>query len=311
MYLDLANHPLQLGLFLALGFGVGMLSGLLGVGGGIVMTPVLHILGMDLPHAVGTTLTQMVASSLSGSYKHFKQGNISLAILLFFGLPGILGVYLGKKIMLAVSLDDSTMTWFTLAYGLFLVFLAFAITRRQGRKIQAEKKRSYFWSVGPQIEMSRLGIRIPVLQTVLFGCSIGLISGLTGLGGGFFFVPVFCLVLGFPLKNAVGTSLGIVVLTSSMGAINYVAAGMSDLKLALVLAIGSMLGSYVGASLNGLVSVESLKKQFAFLVFAAAISVILKFFDHEYIGITILIISALSIIFTASYQVVMSLRART
>ncbi len=310
MQFDITTSAFQLGLFLFLGFGVGMLSGLLGVGGGIVMTPVLHIMGMDLPHAVGTTLTQMVASSTSGSVKHFKQGNISIIILLIFGLPGILGVYIGKQIMVSYALDKSIMTWFSLAYGIFLAFLALLITKRQRQPLSRQNERSLIWSLGPQIEIPKLKLRLPIVQTTIFGIIIGLISGLTGMGGGFFFVPVFCMVLGLPLKSAVGTSLGIVVITSSMGAVNYINAGVVDLKIAFILALGSMLGSYLGASLNHLVSVESLKKQFAFIVFAAAISVILKFFEHQYIGITILIISALSIIFTAIYQVIIALSYR-
>ena len=106
-----------------LGLCVGMISGLLGVGGGVLMTPALHILGLSLPLAIGTTLTQMVASSIVGTWKHWSQGHVSWRLVLLFGLPGLAGVVLGKELMVALAEDADILNSLPLYYAGFFCLL--------------------------------------------------------------------------------------------------------------------------------------------------------------------------------------------
>ena len=188
--------------------------------------------------------------------------------------------------MLKVSAEIDLLNGFTVVYGLFLFFLAFLMFRRQSKA----KTRSFspIWTLGPKVKLKAQDKTIPVIQTTASSSGIGLISGLTGLGGGFFFMPIFNLVLKIPLKQSVGTSLAIVCLTSSLGASSYILSNLVNLQVALYVGLGSMVGGYMGASLTRKIEVELLKKQFAGLVLCAAGAVLLKFFDQFLIAMVLI-----------------------
>lgn len=289
MYANILHYSSQYeGLMLIfLGLLVGVISGLLGVGGGVLMTPALHLLGLPLPVAVGTTLTQMVASSFSGSLKHYFQGHVSIPLVLFFGLPTILGVLAGKEIMVAVSLSPRSMKYLPLVYGCFLLALAILmLLRHRGGSGVTGSNWPKGW--GPTWVPQAGNYKIYIIPVSLFSLLVGVVSGLTGLGGGFFFMPVMLEVLGVPLKLAVGSSLGVVVLSSSMGALTYAMGGISNLSMALMIAVGSVTGSFLGAAATKYIQGQTLKTFFAVLVFIAALSIFLKFFDFPILSFYLL-----------------------
>lgn len=301
-----ASYDIAPWTLICLGGFVGVLSGLLGVGGGVLMTPALHILGLPMPVAVATTLTQMVASSLSGTIKHHSQANVSIPLTLVFGVPGILGVLLGKELMVFVSNDPQFFTNFSLVYACFLIFMTFSMLQRMLKK--GQRKPSKIWTFGPSRDSSDGLYKIYYLPSMFFGSFVGVISGLTGLGGGFFYMPIMSQVMGVPLKVAVGSSLGIVLLSSLVGATTYGLAGMSELGIAAVIAVGSIVGSYMGASATKYVKGAFLKMLFAMLVFVAAVSVFLKYFGQQEASFYLLISASLLLLGLALFNAASNFR---
>lgn len=128
----------------SLGLGVGILSGLLGVGGGILMTPALHLLGMPMPIAVGTTLTQMMASSLTASVRHYRSKNLSIKLALAFALPAFVGVHAGKKLLVywqSLALADQYSGFF---YTVLLFYMGIVMLKRQQTKTENPDNGSKF-----------------------------------------------------------------------------------------------------------------------------------------------------------------------
>lgn len=282
---------------LALGFIVGLLSGLLGVGGGILLTPSLHVLGLSMPVAVATTLAQMVASSITGTWRHVKQGNTIFGLSIVFGLPAVFGVILGRQLMVHWTKLGVADSWTSGIYTFLLIYVSFQMFRRtlsvqrlqaSGSKSDISDQRGWlasFWQLGPKVSLGRLGT-YPVLIPFLIGASIGCLSSLTGLGGGFFYVPIMIGLAGLSMNEAVGTSLSCVVMGSIVATLAYLQTGLVDVKVAVFLAIGSSFGSIVGASATRFATGLLLRYLFAFLVGMAAISMILRresFVDTAYV----------------------------
>jgi len=322
----LENFPIHsidvsAGFLLLLGLMVGMLSGLLGVGGGVLLTPALHILGMSMPLAVGTTLTQMVASSFTGAAKHFRQNNIVLPIALLLGIPALVGVWLGRNLMVFFDQQGRADAWTSALYIGFLLYIGYNMFRRSREPMPLASpgdlpKVSIFrkiWQLGP-IFSWRGGERLPLLTPMFLGLIVGIISSLTGLGGGFFYVPVMVGFLHLRINQAVGTSLVCVFMGSLVGAIAYYQSNMVDLNVALYLAIGSSVGGIIGASATQFVKGNGIRYLFSFLVLMAAMSMIARrsgFLEFSYyllFGSALIVV--LSTIIHVLYHFTLDLRAK-
>jgi uncharacterized membrane protein YfcA len=289
-----------------LGLAIGVLSGLLGVGGGILMTPALHVLGLSMPMAVATTLTQMVGASLSGSFKHLRNKNVSLPLALIFGIPGILGMHVGRLIMSAWVKEahaDEGLSW--LYMGL-MAYLGVSMLRklRKGQSGESKAPMQGWWTRGPSLTMRGHPHAIPLLAPAVVGFLVGVLSALTGLGGGFFYIPAFVFLGGCSIKEAVGTSLATVFLSSAYGALAYGAAGLSNIPIALLLMAGAIGGAQVGASLAHRSRNDSLQLLFVLLIFAALGSMLLKRFHWDTAAHILLFGSGLVLIFIALFKII-------
>ncbi|HYX31585.1 MAG TPA: sulfite exporter TauE/SafE family protein [Oligoflexus sp.] len=288
-----------------LGLAIGVLSGLLGVGGGVLMTPALHVLGLSMPVAVATTLTQMVGASLSGSFKHLRNKNVSLPLALIFGVPGILGMHVGRIVMSAWAKDvnaDEGLSW--LYMGL-MTYLGLSMLRKLRGKHSGEAARPMqgWWTRGPALTMRGHPHAIPLLAPVVVGFLVGILSALTGLGGGFFYIPAFVFLGGCSIKEAVGTSLATVFLSSAYGAIAYGAAGLSNIPIALLLMVGAIAGAQAGASIAHRSRNDSLQLLFVVLIFAALASMLLKRFHWDTAAHVVLFGSGLVLIIMALFKI--------
>lgn len=284
---------------IAIGFGVGIISGLLGVGGGVLMTPLLFLSGLSLPLAVGTTLAQMIASSISGTFKHWRVGNVSWPIVLCFAVPGLLGVIAGKSLLVHFAKIEGSRDSLSLGYGVFLLIMSFLILRRElsKQKVRQPQRLSAKKSLpGPRLYLKSIGRELPVIPFAVFGFSIGVLSGMTGLGGGFFYMPIMVYLFGLSASLAVGSSLAIVVATSISGAVSFYTQNLVDVKLAVYLALGSVLGAYLGASLSHIIAGPRLKLYFAALVLTAGLATILRFLGLQSGALYLLIGSAFLVI---------------
>lgn len=258
------------------------MSGLLGVGGGILMTPALHILGLSMPAAVATSLTQMVGSSLSGSFKHFKQGNVSLPLALLFGVPSLIGVTLGRELMLGGALGESDLV-LKILYLLLMLYICFDLLRKiKLRQMESPQSLARWARFGPQLRWAESPLKtVAIVPSLGAGMFVGLVSSLTGLGGGFLYVPAMSILAGCGIKEAIGTSLAAVFLSSVYGAIVYGIAGVSHIPAALFLMAGAVFGAQAGAIAAHRARGQRLQILFVILVLAAMASMVLKMFGWD------------------------------
>lgn len=309
----------ELYFLLALGGAVGLLSGLLGVGGGVLMTPALHLLGLSMPMAVGTTLTQMVASSLTASFRHHRKNNLSFTLACFFAAPALLGVSLGRKIMVRWNNAGTANDYAGLVYVVLLVYIGFVMTRRQvvgdaGAVVQkspgkpkaflsliADLKRR-FLNAGPKFHIKNLGQDVSLIVPAVSGFLVGITSALTGLGGGFFYVPLMVQLLCLPFHMAVGTSVMTVLFISSAGAVSYGFADLVDFRIAALVACGSSLGAYFGASAAHYIRGQSIRRMFVALLWLAAVSMSLHLMHFSQLSNVLLFLGAFVVVGAAVWN---------
>ncbi len=267
-------------LLLLLGLGVGILSGLLGVGGGVLITPALHLLGMSMPMAVATSLTQMVGASFSGTIRHYRNGNVLPRLAVLYGLPGMLGVFAGKQILIRWQ-EQQLDHFLSVLYLVTMSYLSFTMLRKTLGRTNAQERQAKSRDFGPQWSIGASGRLVAVIPSSLAGVCIGLLSSLTGLGGGFFYIPALMTFASCSMKEAVGTSLATVFLSSLFGAVVYGAAGVSNIPAALLLMSGSIFGAQWGASAAQRLHNKKLEHLFVVLVLSALVSMILQLLSFE------------------------------
>ncbi len=285
-----------------LGLGVGVLSGLLGVGGGVLITPALHILGLPMPAAVATSLTQMVGSSLSGSYKHFKQGHVSIRLALLFGLPSLLGLVLGRHILLAFP-EEKADERLSIIYLVLMAYVLFELMRKMREGSRPQVKLLPRWArFGPRLDLGPERPSVAIIPSLIAGVIVGLASSLTGLGGGFLYIPALTLLGACSIKQAIGTSLATVFLSSVFGAVIYGAAGVSNIPAALLLMLGSVVGAQLGAIAAHRAKNKRLERLFLLLVISAMVSMGLKLFAWDMAAHVLLFGSGTSIVSIALWS---------
>jgi hypothetical protein len=234
-------------LLVAMGLATGVLSGLFGIGGGLLIVPLLSFLGWPLPQAIGTSMVYVTAVGVRGAFSHYRTKNLDLGFVGTFAAGSVLGAPLGAYL-------SAILPGPALALG-FAAFLAFNAWRMAGAPVQEEAARR-----AP-----------PVAPTVALGLGVGALSGLFGVGGGLIFVPVQVRSFGIPIKRAVANSLAAIVLTGLAGVIGHFALGHVAWREGLVLVAGGMLGVQLGTRLLAKIPAARLKRLLVgFIVLVAA-----------------------------------------
>ncbi|WP_338431209.1 sulfite exporter TauE/SafE family protein [Synechococcus elongatus] len=216
----------MLTLFL-IGIGAGLLAGLLGVGGGVLMVPVLVGLGVSPIQAFGTSNLAIVITSIAGTWQNWRSGNLQASSIWQLGLPAIataqLGVWIAQKLSAATLLLGIA--------GLYLLNI-FLVELRQWLNRSREK------AIDQQPRPTLAAI-------VLTGSLGGILAGLFGIGGGTLMVPLQVLLMGVPIKTAVQTSLGVIIVTACSALTGYAIAGDVLWREGLWLGLGGLLGVQV------------------------------------------------------------------
>jgi len=245
----LLNFLLDLGL----GFGIGLLLGLLGGGGSILTVPALVYLAGQAPQAAVTTSLAIVGvNSAVGVYFHRRQGALNWRVALLFGGVGVLTAYLASRLSGFFS-PQALM----IAFALLMLFVGgmMALPRRI-----------------PDVTFST---RPGLLSILASGAGVGLLTGVLGVGGGFLIVPALVLVVGLPMAEAVSTSLIIISANSLAGLIGHWNQGGFNLSLALVFVFAGLGGAALGARLAARLPAERLRQGFGILVIALGIFLLL------------------------------------
>ncbi len=284
IYLPIAELSVNIWLLLGLGTGVGFLSGLFGVGGGFLLTPLLIFIGVPPAVAAATSANQVVAASVSGFYAHWRKANVDFrmgSMLLIGGLVGsTLGAWLftvlHEKGQLDLVIGLSYVVILAAVGGLMGVESLNALLRkpRPGppRRIRRFHDHALLRLLPFKMRFRRSQLYISALLPLLLGAVVGVLAAIMGVGAGFLLVPAMIYLLGMPAAVVVGTSLfQIIFVTANVTLLHAISTQTVDVTLALVLLVGSVVGAQFGARAGAKLRGEHLRGLMALMVLAVAI----------------------------------------
>lgn len=283
VYLPVADQSMTVIVVVGAGFAVGILSGMTGVGGGFLMTPLLMTIGVPSAVAVGTDSAQIAGTGSSGALAHSRLGNVDVKLGLTILVGSLIGGTIGVQVVRILSAAGSFDFWVRVIYVLMLGSVAALMLRESVRtwirssrtraiqtlvdegfedlkvKLVEEEKpkeeggfRRLVGRLPLQTEYKKAGIRMSALFPSGMGFGIGFLAAIMGVGGGFIMVPSMIYVLGMPTHVAVGTDLFQIVFTSSNVAFQQAIVNHNvDILLGVLLMIGAAVGAQIGARLSG------------------------------------------------------------
>ena len=283
LYLPIAEISVNWVLILGLGAGVGLLSGMFGVGGGFLMTPLLIVAGIPPAIAVGSEAAQIVGSSVSGVMAHWRRRNVDVRMGLVLLAGGIVGSTIGVQIFAWLRTAGQVELVINLAYvivlgtvGALMVVESVRAWRRVAKTGTARrgKLHQHTWLHGLPLKMrfpaSKLYISAIMPFTV--GAVVGVLAALLGVGGGFIMVPAMIYLLGMPTSVVVGTSLfQIIFVTANVTFLQAYQNQTVDMILAVMLLVGGVVGAQVGARLGTALRAEQLRALLGVIVLAVAV----------------------------------------
>ncbi|MGE3065424.1 MAG: sulfite exporter TauE/SafE family protein [Hyphomicrobiaceae bacterium] len=283
LYLPIAHIPINLALLLGMGLAIGILSGMFGVGGGFIMTPLLMFLGVPPAVAVGTGASQVVAASVSGVQAQWYRGNVDVKMGAFLIAGGIAGVILGIKIQQLLKALGQLDLFISLTYvvmlgvigGLMLIESLRALrkakvsptssTRRAGQHTWAERLPFKQRFVASKLYVS-------AIPPLVIGSFVGLLTAIMGIGGGFVLIPALIYMLRMPTRTALGTSGFQIIFVTAFATILQATQNHSvDLLLAVPLMVGGVIGAQFGVQIGQRMGAEQLRALLAILVLAVAL----------------------------------------
>jgi len=277
IYLPIAEVSVNAFLLLGLGGLVGILSGMFGVGGGFLMTPLLFFIGIPPAVAVATEANQIVASSFSGVLAHFKRKTVDLrmgTVLLIGGLVGAaLGVVLFNYLRSLGQVDLLVRLCYVVFLGVIgsLMFVeslrAIRRSRVEGYKPKPRNQRGLVHRLPFKMRFRTSGLYISVIPPVIIGVCVGVLSAIMGVGGGFIMVPAMIYLLGMPTKVVVGTSLFQIIFVTAFTTLLHATTNFTvDIVLAVLLLVGGVIGAQIGAQIGTRLKAEQLRILLASMV---------------------------------------------
>ncbi len=285
IYLPIAEMSVNIFLILAMGGGIGFLSGLFGVGGGFLMTPLLIFIGVPAPVAVGTEANQIVASSVSGVLAHWRRGNVDFkmgSILLIGGFFGSsAGVVLFKYLQFIGQIDLVIKLSFIIFLGIIgsLMFWESirTIIRSHNPASRRRKLHQHNWLHGLplKVRFRKSKLYISAILPFAIGAVVGVLSAIMGVGGGFIMVPAMIYLLGMPTSVVIGTSLfQIIFVTANVTFLQALTVQTVDILLAILLLAGAVVGAQFGSKYSVRMKGEQLRALLAIMVLGVCIKII-------------------------------------
>ncbi len=291
LYLPVALTSIHIIIPLGLGLAVGLLSGLFGVGGGFLLTPLLIMFGIPSTVAAATDSNQIVAASTSGTYAHWRVGNVDFKMGLYLLIGGFLGGLLGVqavKILRAMGNADFVikMTYVLMlgSVGTYMFIESIQSMRKQKTVVAAEPKSGresainrFLKALPLQTRFEKSGVTHSALVPIVLGAFVGVLAAIMGVGGGFLMVPVMVYMLRMPMHVVVGTSLFQILFTCIE--VTFLQAYTNhtvDFILAVLLLLGSTIGAQVGTVLGKKLKGEQLKVLLAGIVLVVTVKIIFE-----------------------------------
>ena len=290
LYLPIAELTVNMFLFLAMGGAVGFLSGMFGVGGGFLLTPLLIFTGIPPAVAVASVTPQIVASSTSAALSYWRRRLIDEKMTLLLGAGGLVGSALGVYAFRALRYLGQLDLIIALSYVTFLGFIGTIMLResvsailrqRSGRGGNLRRPGQHNWVHGLPLKtrFRRSKLYVSILPIIALGGGIGFLGTVLGMGGGFIMVPALIYLLRVPTNVVIGTSLAYTLITMALATVLHATANKTvDVMLAVLLMVGGVIGAQFGAQIGQALRGEQLRALLALLVLAVALRVLLTLF---------------------------------
>jgi len=286
LYLPVALTSINVLIPVGLGLAVGLLSGLFGVGGGFLMTPLLIMFGIPATVAAATDSNQIVAASTSGTYAHWRVGNVDFKMGLYLLVGGFIGGLIGVqgiKLLNAMGNADFVikMTYVLMlgSVGAYMFVESLQSMKKKNTEVSKPVKESgvakFLKSLPMQTHFEKSGVTHSTLVPIIFGGFVGILAAVMGVGGGFLMVPVMVYILRMPMHVVVGTSLFQILFNCIEVTFLQAYSNHSvDFILAVLLLIGSTFGAQVGAVFGRKLKGDQLKIILAVIVLAVTVKIV-------------------------------------
>jgi uncharacterized membrane protein YfcA len=286
IYLPIAEMSVNVFVLLLLGGGIGFLSGLFGVGGGFLLTPLLIFIGVPPAVAVATQANQVIAASVTGAISHWRRGNVDIRMGFVLLAGGFVGSSLGVALYTVLRTIGQLDLVISLTYVFFLGIIGALMLQESLRAIlrklrsdtrPTRKLHIHTWIHGLPLKMRfrTSKLYISAIMPFAIGIAVGILAAILGTGGGFLMLPAMIYLLGMPTVLAVGTSLfQIVFVAANVTLLQSLQNQTVDIFLALILIMGGVIGAPLGSRLAGRLPGEQLRALLALVVFGVSLKLL-------------------------------------
>jgi uncharacterized membrane protein YfcA len=282
LYLPIADLPVNVLLVLAMGAAVGFVSGMFGIGGGFLMTPLLIFIGISPGVAVASVASHIAASSFSGALSYWRRRAIDPALAMVLLTGGIIGTALGVWLFSLLRSLGQLDLLIALSYVVLLStvggLMAWeglrALLRARGDRPPVRRSGGHGWIHGLPLKMrfKRSKIYLSVIPVIATGLIIGFIGAVMGIGGGFILIPIMIYVLRVPTSTVIGTSMVLTLVTMVFATLLHAVTNhLVDAVLALILMIGGVTGAQFGARAGQRIRGEHLRLLLGLLILSVGI----------------------------------------
>ena len=283
IYLPIAELPVNVFLVLGMGFAVGYISGLFGIGGGFLMTPLLIFIGISPAVAVATVSSHIVASSFTGAISYWRKRAIDVSLALMLLSAGMVGTATGVWVFDALRALDQLELMISLSYvtlltsvgGVMVYESVRAILRTRGGKAASLRRPgSHTWvhNLPLKLRFKRSKIYVSAIPVWGIGFVIGFVGAIMGIGGGFLLVPMLIYFLRVPTATVIGTSMVLTLVTMASATVMHAATNhLVDIVLAVILMSGGVIGAQFGARTGQTMRAERLRLLLGLLIFAVGL----------------------------------------
>ena len=288
IYLPIAENSVNIFLLIGLGGIVGILSGMFGVGGGFLMTPLLFFIGIPPAVAVASEANQILGASFSGAIAHFRRKNVDIKMGFLLILGGIIGSIFGVELFRIFKnlgqLELIIKVCYVLFLGIIGIIMFFESLRAlnyKSKNIKVRKTRHHSWVQGLPLKMRfrTSNLYISSIPAVFIGFFVGILASIMGIGGGFIIVPAMIYILGMPTKVVVGTSLFQIIFVTGVTTYLHAVKNFSvDFILSFLLLVGGVIGAQFGVRIGLKLKAGQLRILLAILVLAMCLKITLELF---------------------------------
>ena len=281
-YLPIAQVQISITTVLLLSFSIGVLSGIFGIGGGFLMTPILIFLGIPATYAVANVANSILGISVSGATTHWYKKTLDYKMGFMIVIGGLIGAILGMQIFKYLREVGNIDTIIALAYVYLLAIIGTLIFVEGVKEVSALKKKvlikkklhTHYWIHGLpfRIRFSKSKLYESALTPIILGFIVGLFASIMGIGGAFLMVPAMIYLIGMPTKLIPGTSLFVTIFITGFVVIAHAIQFKSvDLMLVSFLLFGSIIGLHVGLKISEKLNAPEYKALLAILLIAVSI----------------------------------------